>query len=72
MDRLLLYSMERNRAIRLMYMQEDGSLKQITAVVRSFDDKAVNVYVIRPPKDLLIARADLLSVDFRKGDEGNA
>ena len=72
MERLLQYSMERDRAIRLIYMQEDGSLKQITAVVRAFDAKSVSVYVLRPPKDLVILRESLLSADYRKGDEGGA
>lgn len=70
MERLLQYSLERDRAIRLMYLQEDGSLKQITCQVRAYDDKAVTVYVLRPPKDLTIPRQDILSADYRKGDEG--
>lgn len=72
MDRLLLYSMERDRAIRLIYMEEDGSLKQITCVVRTFDDKQVTVYVLRPPRDLVLPRQSILSADYRKGDEGGA
>ena len=70
MERLLQYSMERDRAIRMMYMQEDGTLKQITALVKRYDEQSVSVYVLRPPKDIVIARQDLLSVDYRKGDEG--
>lgn len=72
MERLLQYSLERNRAIRLMYMQEDGSLKQVTCLVRAYDAASVTVYVLRPPKDVTIPRQDLLSVDYRKGDEGGA
>ena len=70
MDRLLQYSMERNRAIRMIYQQEDGALKQITCVVRTFDDRQVSVYVLRPPKDLVLPRDSILSADYRKGDEG--
>lgn len=71
MERLLQYSLERNRAIRLMYMDETG-LHQITCVVTAMDAAQITVYVVRPPKNLIIRKTDILSADYKKGDEGGA
>lgn len=70
MYRFLQYSKERNRAIRLMYMDETGALKQVTAVVTAFDDKQVSLYVLRPPRNIALPLDALLSADYTKGDEG--
>ena len=70
MKRFLQYSLERNRAIRIIYLDEEGRMRQITAVVTAMDDHEIRVYVLRPPKDLTISVEDILSCDYRKGDEG--
>lgn len=70
MDRLLQYSLERNRAIRLIYMDEAGKLHQITCVVTALDAKQLTVYVLRPPRNLVLNREDVLSADYKKGDDG--
>lgn len=70
MERLLRYSLERNRAIRLIYMDADARMHQITAVVTQLDAQQVKVYVLRPPRDLVLTRDMILSADYKKGDEG--
>ena len=70
MERMLLYSLERRRAIRLMYLDGGGALRQVTAVVTAMEDGRVKLYVLRPPQDLEIDISDILSADYRKGDEG--
>lgn len=70
MERFLQYSLERNRAIRLIYMDEEGKLKQVTAVVTARTPDTVSLYVLRPPRNLTVRMADILSADYRKGDEG--
>lgn len=70
MERLLQYSLERNRAIRLIYMDEAMKLRQMTCVVTAMDDKQLTVYVLRPPKNLTLNKADILSADYKKGDDG--
>lgn len=70
MDRLLQYSLERNRAIRLIYMDDAAKMHQITCVVTALDAKQVTVYVLRPPKNLTLLRESILSADYKKGDEG--
>lgn len=70
MRRFLQYSQERNRPIRLMYMDEGGALRQVTAVVTAFSDKEVSLYVLRPPRNITLPMDALLSTDYTKGDEG--
>lgn len=70
MERMLQYSMERNRAIRLMYLDEGGALRQVTAVVTARAEGRVKLYVLRPPQNIEINESDILSTDYRRGDEG--
>lgn len=70
MERMLQYSLERNRAIRLMYLDENGGLHQVTAVVTGRTGGRVRLYVLRPPQNIEISESDILSTDYRKGDEG--
>lgn len=72
MERMLQYSQEHNRAIRLMYMDEQGKLHQVTAVVTACVGDRVSLYVLRPPQRFAINRSSILSADYRKGDEGQA
>jgi len=70
MERFLQYSLERNRAIRLIYMDEEAKLRQVTAVITAYDQRQVSMHVLRPPSNVTVNRADILSTDYRKGDEG--
>ncbi len=70
MERMLQYSLERNRAIRLMFMAEGGAIRQVTAVVTEITGEQVKLYVLRPPQNLVIRKENLLSADYKKGDEG--
>ena len=70
MERFLQYSLERNRAIRLIYLEDGGKLRQVTAVVTAYDEQQVSLYILRPPRNLTVSRTDILSADYRKGDEG--
>lgn len=70
MERMLRYSLERNRAIRLMYMTEDGGIRQVTAVVTTMDETQLSLYVIRPPQKIMLKKSAILSADYKKGDEG--
>ena len=70
MERFLQYSLERDRAIRIIYMEDGARLRQVTAVVRALKGDEVSLYIVRPPRDVTVKLADILSCDYRKGDEG--
>lgn len=69
MERLLRYSVEHDRIIRLMLLQE-GRLTQVNARVTAYDEKTIEFITTRSPRPQTAARADLLAADFRKGDDG--
>ncbi|MBQ8200818.1 MAG: hypothetical protein IJZ74_03515 [Clostridia bacterium] len=69
MERLLRYSVEHDRVIRMMLLQE-GKLSQVNARVLGYDAEKVEYITTRSPRTQTAARADILSVDFRKGDDG--
>lgn len=70
MERFLRYSREHNRAIRVICILPDGQMKQLNAVVLSYDAKQVTLYVLRPPQNVTLPLTDILSADYAKGDEG--
>lgn len=70
MERLLRFSFEHARVIRLMYMEADGKLRQVNATVIAYDDEKVEVVTTRSPRPVTIPLADLLSADFKRGDDG--
>ena len=70
MERLLRYSFDHGRVIRLMYVQEDGKFKQVSATVVSYDDDHVDFVTTRSPRTVSIPMESLLSVDFKRGDDG--
>ena len=70
MERLLRYSHDHDRVIRLMLMDEDGNLSQVNARVTRYDADSVDFITTRSPRPQTAARADLLAADFRKGDDG--
>ena len=72
MERFLRYSLERGRAIRLIYQEEDGSMRQVNAQVKAMDSECIALAVLRPKKEITLPLTRLLSADYRKGDEGQA
>ena len=55
--------------IRLMLLQE-GKLAQVNARVLAYDGEKVEYVTTRSPRTQTALRADILAVDFRKGDDG--
>lgn len=70
MERFLRYSLEHQRAIRLIFLAEDGTMKQATAVVEAMDDGCVTIATQRPKARHTLSLGDILSADYRRGDEG--
>ncbi|MDD6050957.1 MAG: hypothetical protein PUC00_06760 [Clostridiales bacterium] len=70
MERLLRYSYEHDRVIRLMLMDAEGNLSQVNARVIRYDADTVDFITTRSPRTVTVARRDILAIDFRKGDDG--
>ena len=70
MERLLRYSSDHDRVIRLMLMDEDGNLSQVNARVTRYDADSVDFITTRSPRTVTVPRKDILAIDFRKGDDG--
>ena len=70
MERLLRYSLEHERVIRLMLMDESGGLSQVNARVVRYDAESVDFITTRSPRTVTVPRKDILAIDFRKGDDG--
>lgn len=70
MERLLRYSHEHDRVIRLMLMNEDGELSQVNARILNYDAEKVEFVTTRSPRPVTVPRGDILAIDFRKGDDG--
>lgn len=70
MERLLRYSFEHDRVIRMMLMDEAGALSQVNARVVRYDAESVDFITTRSPRTMTVPRKDILAIDFRKGDDG--
>ena len=70
MERLLRYSTEHERVIRLMLMDEEGNLSQVNARVIRYGADTVDFITTRSPRTVTVPRKDILAIDFRKGDDG--
>ncbi len=70
MERLLRYSNEHDRVIRLMLMDAEGHLSQVNARILRYDAETVDFITTRSPKTVTVPRKDILALDFRKGDDG--
>ena len=70
MERLLRYSTEHDRVIRLMLMDEEGNLSQVNARMVRYDADSVDFITTRSPRTVTVPRKDILAIDFRKGDDG--
>ena len=72
MKRFFRYSLEHNRAIRMIYLDDEGKMHQVQAVVEKIDGERLSIYVLRPPRRLEIPMGDVLSCDYTRQDEGMA
>ena len=70
MERLLRYSFEHDRVIRMMLMDDSGALSQVNARVVRYDADSVDFITTRSPRTVTVPRKDILAIDFRKGDDG--
>ncbi len=70
MERLLRYSQEHDRVIRLMLMDGEGNLSQVNARILRYDRDSVDFITTRSPRTVTVHRKDILAIDFRKGDDG--
>ena len=70
MERLLRYSCEHDRVIRLMLLDEEGNLSQVNARILRYDAESVDFITTRSPRIITVPRRDILAIDFRKGDDG--
>lgn len=70
MERFLRYSREHNRAIRLIVIMPEGTMRQVNAVVEAYDVREARLYILRPPQRLTLPVENILSADYARGDEG--
>lgn len=70
MERLLRYSLEHTRQIRMMWQDADGAMRQSNVQVLRYDEVTVTCLVTRPKHEKTIPLERVLAVDFRKGDDG--
>lgn len=70
MERLLRYSLEHTRQIRMMWQDADGAMRQSNVQVLRYDQTSVTCLVTRPKHEETIPLERVLAVDFRKGDDG--
>lgn len=70
MERMLRYSLEHQRAIRMMLIAGDGRLRQVKAVVERMEGRELTLYILRPPERLQLRVDDVLSADYAGGDDG--
>ncbi len=70
MDRFLRYSLEHDRPIRLILIDTDGKLRQVTAVVERREGGQVQLYILRPPRRLILPEANILGAEYTPKDEG--
>lgn len=69
MERMLRYSLEHDRVIRLMLLRE-GKLSQVNARILAYDERQARFVTSRSPREQVVAREEILSADFRKEDDG--
>ncbi len=69
MERILRYSLERGRPIRLIF-QREGRLEQRNVQVLALDAERVRLRSRRPREEWEMALTDVLGADYARGDEG--
>lgn len=70
MERFLRYSLEKQRPIRLIFLQDNGGMKQLNAQIVEMGEDTVRFTSLRPKGEFTIEKASILSADYKKGDEG--
>ena len=70
MERMLRFSLEHLRLIRLIWQQEDGTLAAGNVQVTALTPGSVTFQLMRPRRTLTLPLTCILSADFRKGDDG--
>ncbi|MBQ6562335.1 MAG: hypothetical protein IJL88_00385 [Clostridia bacterium] len=70
MKRFFRYSLEHNRAIRMIFVTENGTIRQVNAVVEEMNEEHLSIYILRPPQRLVLSCTDVLSCDYVRNDEG--
>ena len=70
MERMLRFSFDHARVIRLMYFDENNKLRQVNATVIVYDEETVDFITTRSPRTVTVPIASILSVDFKRGDDG--
>lgn len=69
-DRFLLYSLERQKKIVLMVMDEKG-IRRLNATVTAIGDEAIEYTTGRSDKRKTIVLKDILSAAYARGDDGD-
>lgn len=69
MERFFRYSLEKQRVIRLIYLTDEGVMKQVNAQVLAMDGGQVRFSCLRPRGEWTVDRERILSADYRRGDE---
>lgn len=70
MERFLQYSLEHDKPIRLIMTEEDGRLRQVSAVVEKREGDRVSLYILRPPRRITIPLDRILAASYMPRDEG--
>ena len=70
MERFLRYSLERDKAIRVIYLDAEGRMRQANAVVEAMENGSVTLYILRPPARITSPAADILGASYTAKDEG--
>lgn len=69
MERILRYSLERRKPIRLIF-QREGTLQQRNVQVLALESGRVRLLSRRPREEWEMPLTDVLGADYARGDEG--
>ena len=69
MERILRYSLDHRRPIRLIF-QREGALQQRNVQVLALEAGRVRLLSRRPREDWEMPLTDVLGADYARGDEG--
>lgn len=69
MERFLRYSLERDRAIRAVFLLE-GAMVQKTVTVLALEGGQVTLRMTAKKRPVILPMEDILSCDYARGDHG--
>ena len=69
-DRFLRYSLEHQRKIAVILQDEDG-IRKTNIIVTRIEGDAVHYVTARSKKEKPLAREQLLSASYARGDDGD-